>query len=63
MTQSDQTVQTIQGGIHMYFQQPQFPPDDPFPRGPKANITLEEQQKQALTGTRSFLDEKLAVPR
>jgi dienelactone hydrolase len=61
MSQSGQTVTTIQGGIHMYFQQPQFPPDYPFPTGPPATITLQEEQRHALTITRSFLDDNMDV--
>jgi dienelactone hydrolase len=64
MGESEQTIYTVAGGIHMYFQQPQFPPCHPgaLPRL-QAQIPLEEQQFQALTETRRFLDETLGIER
>lgn len=64
MTRSEQSTYTVTGGIHMYFQQPQFPAGHPgAATQSQARVTLEEQQRQALTETRKFLDDRLDVAR
>jgi dienelactone hydrolase len=59
MTQSPQTITLIAGGTHLYFQEP----DVPISTDPPTTLTRQEQMAQALTTTRAFLDEQLAVSR
>jgi dienelactone hydrolase len=59
MVNSAQTVMVIAGGTHLSFQEP----DVPQSTDPPALLTRAEQMRQALTITRDFLDEQLAISR
>lgn len=59
MTQSQQTITTIAGGTHLYFQQPAVP----YTTDPPARITRTEQMKQAFELTRAFLDAQFGLTR
>ncbi len=59
LTQSPQTVSQIDGGVHLFFQQPPSLDD----RNPATPITRQDQMREAFERTREFLDQVMDVAR
>jgi len=55
MSAAEQSTQTIDGGVHLFLQQPSGVDD----RSPPTSITRREQMSVAIEATRVFLDERL----
>ena len=58
MADSDKTVQTIEMGLHLFFQQPTGADSED---DPETTLTREEQQGIAIDATRVYLDEQIGA--
>ncbi|MDX2200873.1 MAG: dienelactone hydrolase family protein [Phycisphaerae bacterium] len=59
LSQSSQTVSQIDGGVHLFFQQPPSLDD----RNPATPITRQDQMREAFARTRAYLDQTMDVTR
>lgn len=59
MTQSVQTQTVVAGGVHLQFQQPDFPAGTPGRNDPVPTISRSEQMRQAEIATREYLNAKM----